>query len=533
MESYDYVIIGSGFGGSVSALRLREKGYSVLVLEKGRRFAPKDFPKTNWNLRKWLWMPKIGWRGAFRMSFFRHVTIFSGVGVGGGSLVYGNTLPKPKTPFFKSESWAHLADWQKELDPHYEKAWQMLGATTNQRLDEGDLLLKGIATEMGYSNGFEPTNVAVYFGKPGEKVTDPYFDGRGPQRVGCTFCGSCLTGCRVGAKNTLDRNYLYLAERLGTKVQPDAEVIHVTQLANRTYEVTYRYHNSYVHKPKVKVLAKKVIFAGGVLGTLPLLMKLRSRKDGLPKLSERLGLEVRTNNESIIGVISTDKTRDFSKGIAISSILNTDEHSHVEPVRYGNGSGFFRLLLGPHVADPKFLSRFGQVISSFLRQPRLWFKAITVRNFAKSCQILLYMRSLEGTIAFKRSRGLASILSGGLKTSLIDGVAPKAYIPEASELAQRYADKVEGVTANIFTETLLATPSTAHILGGCCMGADASEGVIGANHEMFAYPGLYVIDGSSVSANPGVNPSLTITALAERAMSLIPSKKESLAAEKG
>lgn len=525
METYDYIVIGSGFGGSVSALRLREKGYSVLVLEKGRRFDKKDFPKTNWNLPKWLWMPKLGWRGAFKMTFFRHVTIFSGVGVGGGSLVYANTLPKPKAPFFESPSWAHLADWQKELDPFYDQAKIMLGAAPNPRMDDGDHVLKAIAEDLGQPDSFEPTDVAVYFGKPGEKVADPYFDGQGPSRNGCTFCGSCMTGCRVGAKNTLDRNYLYLAERLGTKIQADAEVTHVEPLSDGSYEVTYRYHHSMVHRPTVKVTAKNVIFAGGVLGTVPLLTKLSMLANGLPKLSKRLGLSVRTNSEAIIGVISTDKTKNFSSGVAISSILNTDEHSHVEPVRYGSGSGFFRLLLGPHVTQPELFGRLRGVVSTLLKDPVKWFKAATVKNFAKSSQILLYMRSLEGTIAIKKSSSIFSVLAGGFKTTLSDGIAPKAVIPEASEIAARYAEKVDGVSTSLLTETLLSTPSTAHILGGCCMGAGPEEGVIAANHEVFGYPGLYVIDGSAVSANPGVNPSLTITALAERAMSLIPPKR--------
>jgi cholesterol oxidase len=526
MQDYDYIVIGSGFGGSVSALRLSEKGYSVLVLEKGRRFKAKDFPKTNWNLPKWLWFPWLNWRGPFRISFFRHITVFSGVGVGGGSLVYGNTLPQPKTPFFQSKSWAHLADWEQELAPHYATARSMLGATPNPKVTDSDEVLRSISQDLGNPEAFKPTQVGVYFGTPNRTVTDPYFQGRGPDRTGCTFCGQCMTGCRTGAKNTLDKNYLYLAEGLGAQIQPNADVIGVHPLADGGYLIRYRRHVSWLRSQIITVRARNVVFSAGVLGTLPLLMRMKLDPLGLPKLSDKLGQCIRTNNESIIGVVSTQKQRNFSYGVAISSILNTDEHSHLEPVRYGAGSGFFRLVLAPHAPGPKMFGRLAMAIRSTWRQPGRWLKALLVKDFAKSCQILLYMRSLEGTLAFTQGPGLRRGTLLGMKTKLVDGVRPEAFIPQATELAERYADKVEGVTTNMMTETLSNIPSTAHILGGCCMGQSADEGVIDAYHRVFGYDGLYVVDGSAISANPGVNPSLTITALAERAMAHIPAKSQ-------
>lgn len=525
---YDFVVIGSGFGGSVSALRLSEKGYSVCVLEKGKRFAPKDFPKTNWDLKKWLWMPAAGLKGIFQMSFMEHVTIFHGVGVGGGSLVYANTLPTPKLGFFRAKSWAHLADWHKELKPFYEKARFMLGATPNPVRTKGDEILEEIAEDMGRKDQFHPTEVAVFFGKPGVKVPDPYFDGEGPDRVGCTHCGACMTGCQVGAKNTLDQNYLYLAERLGCRIEAETEVTHVSRQGGR-YVIETK--GSFGGGRKRTFTADKVVFSGGVMGTLPLLLKMKEDPTGLPELSDRLGQMVRTNSEALFGVISPEPDADFAKGVAITSILHTDEHSHIEPVRYGKGSGFFRLLTLPHAPGSTIASRLAGALRGFARHPIRWARAMTVKDYAKASQILLYMRTLEGTLTMKLGRSAFTGFRKGLVTELDEGTeAPQAFIPEATDLARRFAKKVGGVAATMFTETLLGVPSTAHILGGCCMGADASEGVIDKDHQVFGYEGMYVIDGSAMSANPGVNPSLTITALAERAMDRIPPKAASAAA---
>lgn len=521
-DHYDWLVIGSGFGGSVSALRLSEKGYRVAVLEKGKRFAPKDFPKTNWDLKRWLWMPSAGLKGFFQMSFFEHVTIFHGVGVGGGSLVYANTLPTPKLGFFQARSWAHLGDWQKELEPHYATARKMLGATPFPGTTRGDEVLREIAKDMGREEHFHPTEVGVFFGKANERVPDPYFDGAGPDRVGCTNCGACMTGCRVGAKNTLDRNYLHLAEGLGCAVEAETEVTAVRARANGGYVVETK--ESFGSRERT-FTADRVIFAGGVLGTVPLLMKMREDPRGLPRVSARLGTMVRTNSEALFGVIAPADGSDFSKGVAITSILHTDDHSHVEPCRYGEGSGFFRLLTLPYSPGDTFAGRVATALRGFARHPVRWAQAFTARDYAKVTQILLYMRTLEGTMTLRFGRNAWTGFRRGLVTHLDDpSQAPKAFMKEADDLARRWSRKVRGVAATMFTETALGVPSTAHILGGCCMGTDAAEGVIDADHRVFGYDGLYVIDGAAVSANPGVNPSLTITALAERAMSKIPAK---------
>jgi len=527
---YDWIIIGSGFGGSVSALRLAEKGYSVLVLEKGRRWKKEDFPKTNWDVPRWMWRPQVGLKGIFQMSFFDHVTIMHGVGVGGGSLTYANTLPRPKDDFFENGSWAGLADWKQELTRHYATASTMLGAAPNPSMTRGDRVLKEIAEDMGRAEHFGTTDVAVFFGKPDVEVPDPYFAGQGPARVGCNFCGACMTGCRVGAKNTLDRNYLYLAEKRGVQVRPETEVKAVREQPDGKGYVVETVP-SIGRGPKASFTAGQVIFAGGVLGTMPLLLRMREDPKGLPRLSPRTGDMIRTNSEALIGIIVPDATDDFSKGVAITSILHTDEHSHVEPVRYAEGSGFFRLLVLPHAPGDNVFARLGGSVRGFLRQPKAWAKALTVKDFAKQSQVLLYMRTLEGTLSLRLGRSIYTAGTRDLVTKLDPGTpAPSAFIAEATDIANRFASKVGGVAMTLATETIAGTPSTAHILGGACIGKTAEDGVIDTQHRVHGYRGLYVIDGSAMSANPGVNPSLSITALAERAMSFIPIKGQAIQA---
>jgi cholesterol oxidase len=522
-RDWDWIVIGSGFGGSVSALRLAEKGYRVLVLEKGRRFERKDFPTSNWDLKRWMWRPELGMHGIFQMSFLPHVTIFHGVGVGGGSLTYANTLPTPKDGFFKASSWSGLADWRGELAPHYATAKRMLGAATNPTITPADRILKSIAQDLGKEKDFHPTEVGVFFGEAGKEVPDPFFGGEGPSRVGCTYCGACMTGCRVGAKNTLDRNYLYLAEKKGVHVEAETDVVAVRPLP-KGYRVETKH--TFGEKEPRTFTADRVIFAGGVMGTIPLLLAMKEDERGLPKLSPRLGDFVRTNNEALIGVIMPKPEEDWSKGIAITSILETDEHSHIEPVRYAEGSGFFRTMVLPHSPGSNVVMRLGGAVRGFLRQPVLWAKALTVPDFAKHSQVLLYMRTLEGTMRLRLGRSPYTAYARGLVSELAPGTpAPKAFMEEATDLAKRFAEKAGGVAMTLLTETLMGTPSTAHILGGACMGAGSDEGVVDARHRVHGYEGLYVIDGSSISANPGVNPSLTITALAERAMTFVPSKK--------
>ena len=526
--TWDWLIIGSGFGGSVSALRLAEKGYSVLVVEKGRRWASEEFPKTNWNLRKWLWLPALGFRGFFKMTFFRHLTALTGIGVGGGSLVYCNTLPTPGKDFFKAPEWGGLADWPKELEPHYETARLMLGSREAPHLTPPDQILKAIADERGRSEHFHPTPVAVYFGEPNVTVSDPYFGGNGPDRTGCTTCGACITGCRVGAKNTLDRNYLWLAERAGTEIRADTEVTWISPTADESgsYEIRAKERLGAFRKRTRTFRAKNVVLDGGVLGTIDLLLRLKQHPQGLPAVSERVGDRVRTNSEVLIGITTQRRDVDMSEGVSITSIFHTDEHSFVEPVRFGAGSGFFRTLSTPHAPGRSFHERAVNLLRRTLKDPLGNLRAFLVPNWARYTCVLLYMRTHEGFIRLTSGRSIGSWFRTGLRSARGEGPAPTAAIPEATELADDFAERVDGVVGSVLTETLLGIPTTAHVLGGACMGRTAEEGVIDSRHRVFGYEGLFVIDGSAISANPGVNPSLTITALAERAMSFIPNKSE-------
>ncbi len=523
---WDYLIVGSGFGGSVSALRLAEKGHRVLMLEKGRRLRAGDFPKTNWNLKRFFWLPQVGFRGLFKMTFLGHVTALSGVGVGGGSLVYANTLPVPKDPFFAAPSWAHLADWKGELAPHYATVLRMLGATRNPSLTYPDEVLREVGREIGRGDAFEQTDVAVYFGKPGETVPDPFFGGEGPARTGCTLCGGCMLGCNHGAKNTLDQNYLYFAEKRGLRIEADTEVTWVRPRPEGGYEVEARQgtHAISALNRRQTYRAKQVIFAGGVIGTVPLLLKLKQAPDGLPRLSDRLGDFVRTNSEVLLGVVTQRRDKDLSQGIAIGSILHTDEHSHLEPVRYPAGAGFFRTLMLPQAPGDTLAQRLGHALGQVLRHPVRTLRAYLVPDWAKFTMILLYMQTVDGHIRMRLGRGWRTGFRRGAVTETGDGPPAKAWTPEATDLGQRVARHLDGYPTSLLTETLLGIPTTAHILGGAPMGDSAETGAIDARHRLFGYEGLYVIDGSAMSANPGVNPSLTIAALAERAMTFIPPK---------
>jgi cholesterol oxidase len=517
---YDYVIVGSGFGASVCALRLSEKGYKVLVIEKGKWFGKDDFPKTNWNLRRWLWVPFLGFRGIMKITFLRHATILSGTGVGGGSLVYANTLPIPREQFFKSGSWAKLCDWQKELDPYYKLGWKMLGAEQNPELKDGDLLLKKLGAELGREEYFEATRVAVNFGEAEKPVPDPYFGGEGPDVSGCTFCGGCMTGCRHGAKNTLDRNYLWLARKKGAEILAENTVTGILPAGSKDgsegYIVSYR--NSFgIRKRHYSIRAGGIIFAGGVLGTVSLMHSLK--KESLPGISDMLGKDIRTNNESLIGVVSLDKSKDFSKGIAIGSILHTDENSHLEPVRYAEGSGFWRITMLPFTLGKNVFVRIFKMMLLWFGSPLRSIKLLFIRNFAARTQILLFMQHLDSTLRLRKGRF-------GLKSSVQAGDSPTPFMPEAEDLAKRFGRLANGRPQVMAQEPLLGIPSTAHILGGAVMGKDATEGVIDSRNRVFGYKNMLVCDGSVISANPGVNPALSIVAISERAMSFIPDKKQ-------
>ena len=516
---YDYIIVGSGFGGSVSALRLSKKGYKVLVVEKGKWYQAKDFPKTNWNFRKWLWMPGIRFFGIMKLTIFKHVAVLSGTGVGGGSLVYANTLPIPKSTFFKTGTWSKLCDWENELAPHYQEALRMLGAAKNPKLFDGDIGLKKVAQKLGMEDKFEATNVAVYFGEENVTKDDPYFEGMGPERTGCNFCGACMTGCRNNSKNTLDKNYLYLAQKYGAKILAEHEVYDVrpikTENGANGYEVAIKSSTRFFTKRR-KITSKGVVFSGGVLGTIKLLLKLKI--GSLPNISDRLGQDVRTNNETLVSVSSLEKDKNYSKGVAIGSILDTDENSHLEICRYSEGSNAWKLIHLPYVTGKNLFSRLAKVVVSLLKSPTKYFKTYFVNSWAKKTVVLLFMQTLDSTLRFKRN------IFGFMSSTISTGKKPTPFIKESGKLVSEYSKAINGVSTSFALETIAGIPSTAHILGGAVMGGNPSEGVIDKDNKVFGYENLYIIDGSMISANPGVNPSLSITAIAERAMDQIPVK---------
>ncbi len=521
-KDFDYIIIGSGFGGSVSALRLAEKGYRVAIIEKGKWFKEKkDFPATNWDLKRWLWAPSIGLRGMMQLRFFRHVTALSGVAVGGGSIVYANTLPVPGKTFFESGSWKGLCDWENELKPFYALAKKMLGAEKHPYTSKADEVMKIIAQKMGVPDQYTQPDVAVHFGEAGKTVSDPYFEGKGPDRTGCIQCGGCMLGCAHNAKNTLDKNYLYLAQQLGATIFSETEVLDVIP-ANKDgsegYKIVCRSSKPWQRK-RITYTSQGVVFAGGVLGTIPLLLKLQ--KSSLPKLSQRLGHGVRTNSESLIGVTSLDKNAQFSDGIAISSIIKLDANRFVEPVRYPPGSGFWRLFMAPMVRGSIWWKRLWAIAWDLIRQPVRNLRVFLVDDWSKRTLILLYMESIESTLRLKRYS------YWGTHSTVEQGEAPSAFNPKAQHVARETEKLINGKAMVMNQESILGIPTTAHILGGACIGGNVEQGVIDPLHRIFNYVNLYVCDGSAVSANPGVNPSLTITAMAERAMSYIPPKNKS------
>jgi cholesterol oxidase len=519
----DFIVIGSGFGGSVAALRLSEKGYRVIVLEQGKRWRTGEFPKTNWLVHKYLWLPALGFHGIQRITLLKNVLVLSGAGVGGGSLVYANTLLEPPDEFFRDPRWVGLADWRAELAPYYATAKRMLGATKARGLASSDRVLREVAEELGAASTFHQPEVAVFFGEAGKTVPDPFFDGKGPERAGCTFCGGCMVGCNVGAKNTLDKNYLYLAETRGAVVHPLTRVEGVSPGGRGGYDVTSRQLG--FGRKRRTWRARQVVFAGGVLGTVPLL--LRCKLDGLlPNLSDRLGDYVRTNSEAIVGAISRRADVDHSHGIAIASGFYPEPHTHVEVVRYGAGQDAMGRLGAPMVdGGGGRLRRFGRFLENVALHPVDFLRTLKPNGWAKSTVILLVMQAVDNHLRVRLSRPWWWPLSRRLESELPEGQkAPPTYIPIANVIARRVAEKTDGVAIGAINEALLDAPTTAHILGGCTMGETASDGVIDCEHRVFGYPGLYVCDGSAISANLGVNPSLTITAMSERAMSRIPPK---------
>jgi cholesterol oxidase len=511
---YDVVIIGSGFGGSVAALRLAEKGYSVAVLEAGRRFADHEFPKTSWNARSFLWAPALGCYGIQRLDLLRNVLVLSGAGVGGGSLVYANTLYRPLQPFYDDPQWNTITDWRSELEPFYDQAERMLGVTTYQRMTRADVAIKAVADRMGAGDTFHSTPVGVYFGRSG---TDPYFGGAGPERQTCEQCGSCMTGCRFGAKNTLIKNYLYLAERSGATVYPLTTVIGVRANGNG---YTVEAKSTDRRRSKTTFEADQVVFAAGALGTQRLLHRLKA--DGaLPNVSDRLGALTRTNSESIVGARSLAKDADFTDGVAITSSFHPNASTHIEPVRYGPGSNAMGLLQTALTDGGPW--RPARWFAAFFRHPLKHARLLSVRRWSHKTIIALVMQSLDNSLNVHYRRSWTG--RRRLTTTQGHGEPNPTWIPAGNEAVRLLAEEIGGMPGGAWTE-VFNIPVTAHILGGAAIGTAAENGVVDPYHRMFGYPGLHVVDGAAVSANLGVNPSLTITAQAERAMALWPNKGE-------
>ena len=534
-RDFDYIIIGSGFGGSVAALRLVEKGYRVAVMEMGRRWTRDNLPKTSWSLHRWFWRPGLALRGFFNMRFFRHVTILHGCAVGGGSITYACTLLRPPDKVWDSGDWAGLADWQREMPPHYDEASRMLGVTENKILGPADRLLRKAAEEVGAGHTFYKTHVAIFQSASGEPggitFPDPYFGGEGPDRTTCTACGGCMMGCREGAKNTLDQNYLYLAEKRGAQVLAETKVVDVTPLDGwedgaAGYSVFTVRSTAFVAKQPQRFTCRGVIFAASSLGTTELLFRLKD-KQSLPRVSDRVGKHVRTNSESLIGVRVPGCTDDLSKGIAIGSGVYIDEHTHIEAVRYPNGSDAMSLWATILTGGRPGAARIGLWLKnlwvSTLLHPIRTFRLFKPFGWARECIILLCMQALDAHIDMRWKRPWFWPFR---KFLVSHGEKVPTYIPQANAFAEKLAQIAGGTAMSMLPEIVLNVPGTAHCLGGCVIGDSRERGVVDARHRVFGYRNMYICDGSVVAANLGVNPSLTITALAERAMNFIPPSAE-------
>lgn len=526
-EHWDVVVVGSGFGGSVAALRLSEKGYRVLVVESGRRFADEELPKTSWRLPKFLWAPAVGMFGIQRLALLNDVLVLSGAGVGGGSLVYGNTLYEPLDDFYEDPQWRHITKWRDELAPHYAQAKKMLGVAENPVDTAADHVMLEVARDMGVADTFHRTQLGVLFGEgPGHQVPDPFFGGAGPARTTCTHCGGCMSGCRLGAKNSLPKNYLHLAENLGAQIWPLTTVSRIAARPDGGYRVSLRGAGPGAGDPRSpEVTADHVVLAAGTLGTQGLLHRMKA--DGaLPRLSDRLGQLTRTNSESILTVEARDLEVDYSAGPAITSSIHPNDYTHVEPVRYGRGSNFMGLLTavlteGDRPGQPS-IPRWRRFAAEVRANPGSFLRSLSVRRWSERTTVMLVMQSLDNSINVSLKKGR---LGRHLASEQGTGTPNPSWIPEAHEVAKRFAEKTGGEARGTWNE-VFNIPMTAHIIGGCPIGDSPQTGVLDPWQRVYGHPGLHVVDGAAVTANLGVNPALTITAQAERAMSFWPNKGE-------
>lgn len=528
---FDFIIVGSGFGGSVSAHRLTEKGYKVAVIEMGRRWTPENLPRTSWSLQRWFWRPSLALRGFFSMRFFRHVTILHGCAVGGGSITYASTLLRPPDKVWDSGSWRGLSDWRSEMPQHYDTASRMLGVTENNILGPADLLLKRIADTTGVGNTFYRTHVAIFQsaeGEPGgQTVPDPYFGGEGPERTTCKGCGGCMMGCRHGAKNTLDQNYLYLAEKHGAQVFAETRVVDVRPLdgladGSSGYEVFTEKSTARWKRQRRRFTCRGVVLSASSLGTMELLFHLKD-KGSLPHISDQLGNYVRTNSESLIGVRVPGTKEDLSKGVAIGSGVYIDDHTHIEAVRYPEGSDTMGMLATILTGGRPGPGRVGlwlrNIVVSLFLHPIKTVRILHPLGWARESVILLCMQALEGHIDMRWER---HVFWPFRKFLVSRGRKVPTFIPAANEFAQKFAQLAGGTAMSMLPEILFNVPGTAHCLGGAVIADSPQRGVVDYRNRVFGYKNMYVCDGSVVGANLGVNPSLTITALTERAMSFIP-----------
>jgi cholesterol oxidase len=526
MTDFDVLVIGSGFGGSVTAMRLSEKGYRVGVIEAGRRFTDGTLPKNSWHLRDFVWAPKLGCTGIQRIHVLKDCIILAGAGVGGGSLNYANTLYEPPQPFYDDPQWAHITDWRAELAPHYEQAKRMLGVVTYPGDSPSDREMERLANQFGVGHTFRKTPVGVFFGRegelePGRTVADPYFGGAGPERTGCIDCGECMTGCRHGAKNTLVKNYLALAEKAGAVVRPLTTVTGVRPLPGGGYAVdTVRTGRWFSRRPDRTFTAEQVVFSAGTYNTQKLLHELRDST--LPKISPRLGYLTRTNSESLLGVRIDKPTDDYTKGVAITSSWHPDENTHIEPVRYGKGSNAMGMLNTIMTEGGTRRHRWAQFLRLLLQKPAA-VRLLVPRKWSERVIILLVMQSLNNSITVLRKRTRLGFRK--LTTVQGEGEPNPTWIPAANRAAEQLAENVDGIAGGTWGD-LMNIPMTAHFIGGCAIGDSAATGVIDPYHRLYGYDGLHVIDGSTLSANLGVNPSLSITAQAERAAALWPNRGE-------